>query len=147
VREKLLRSGRNKAFGLLLATVSLASCPAIASATDLSGCWSGYWQSCTTGHEGPLNAVFANVGGNRYQVTFSGRFFKVFPFRYTVTLNVASDDGKTVTLAGNSYLGRLFGTFTYRAGATATSFNANYSSRRDSGKFVLSRSATSSGVN
>ena len=142
-----MRSGRNKIFGLLLATVSLASCPAIASATDLSGCWSGYWQSCTTGHEGPLCAVFSKVGGDRYLVTFSGRFFKVFPFRYTVTLNVARDDGRTVTLAGSSYLGRLFGTFTYRASATATSFDSNYSSRRDSGKFVLSRSSASSSVN
>ncbi|HEX4142323.1 MAG TPA: hypothetical protein VHY91_02140 [Pirellulales bacterium] len=147
MKNEPLRPNRRKMLSVMAAAVFLVSCPAIASATDLSGCWNGYWQSCTTGHEGPLSAVFSKVSGDRYQVTFSGRFFKVFPFRYTVTLNVTHDDGRTVTLAGNSYLGRLFGTFTYRAGATATNFNANYSSRRDSGKFVLHRSTQASSVN
>jgi len=142
--KESLRRNRHKISSLLLVAASIVFCPAIASATDLSGCWSGYWRSCTTGHEGPLNAVFSKLGGDRYQVTFSGRFFKVFPFRYAVTLKVAGDDGRTVTLAGRSYLGRLFGTFAYRAAATATSFNSSYSSSRDSGKFVLSRSASSS---
>ena len=141
--KESLRSASTKALSMLVAAVLFASCPAIASAasaTDLSGCWSGYWQSCTTGHEGPLNAVFSKCGDGRYQVAFSGRFFKIFPFRYSVDLSVASDDGQTVTLAGNSYLGRLFGTFTYRASATAASFNSNYTSSRDAGKFVLRRS-------
>ncbi|HTU27638.1 MAG TPA: hypothetical protein VMF30_19665 [Pirellulales bacterium] len=134
-----LRRGRAAILGCLLAA-ALASAPGIAQATDLTGCWSGYWQSCSTGHEGPLCAVFSKCGDNRYQVAFSGRFFKIFPFHYTVTLNVKSDDGKTVVLAGSNYLGRLFGTFTYQANATGSSFSSNYWSNRDSGKFVLSRS-------
>jgi hypothetical protein len=72
-------------------------------------------------------------------VTFTGRFFKVLPFRYTVTLNVTRQEGDKVYLAGESYLGRLFGTFTYDAWATDGDFEANYSSRRYQGQFILRR--------
>jgi hypothetical protein len=109
------------------------------AASDLSGCWSGSWRSCTTGHNGPLNASFCRLNDCQYRVDFSGRFFKLLPFRYSVTLNVVSDDGETVQLAGSSYLGRLFGTFHYRAEATACKFTANYSSCDDRGVFVISR--------
>lgn len=122
-------------FGLV--ALSLAARPA--AATDLSGSWCGYWVSCTSGHKGLLRANFCKICENQYQADFSGRFFKVFPFRYSVVLNVVSDDGQNVVLAGSSYLGRMFGTFTYQANANACSFVSNYYSCKDDGKFVLSR--------
>lgn len=112
----------------------------VAHATDLSGCWEGSWESCTSGHKGPLSATFTRCGDGEYRVKFTGRFLKVVPFRYTVTLTVVEDHGDSVTLAGSSYLGRLFGTFSYKAIADGCSFRADYSSAKDSGTFRLSRS-------
>jgi hypothetical protein len=123
-------------------TIALAVVSAGASrleAADLSGCWTGSWQSCTTGHKGPLRAEFTRCGADAYRVTFSGRFFKVIPFTYTVRLDVVSEDADGVVLAGSSYLGRLFGSFSYRATADECRFTANYSSKKDSGVFRLTR--------
>ena len=110
-----------------------------ASAADLSGTWSGRWESFDTGHNGPLNATFSRVSDDQYQVQFRGRFLKIVPFRYRVTLNIVEENDDRVTLAGESYLGRLFGTFTYQATADDESFTADYSSCKDQGRFTLCR--------
>ncbi|MFO0945164.1 MAG: hypothetical protein U1D30_04340 [Planctomycetota bacterium] len=123
----------------LLAIAAILLFNATAFATDLSGDWKRHWESCTTGHKGPLKASFCKLDDATYEVTFKGRFFIVLPFKYSVTLNVVSDDGQTVTLAGESYLGRRYGTFTYNATATDTEFVANYTSCKDEGKFILCR--------
>jgi hypothetical protein len=128
-----------RVLSVAIAATVLFTCVQAASAADLSGCWSGHWQSCTSGHKGPLNATFCKLDESRYRVEFTGRFFKLIPFRYEVTLNVVGSDGDTVTLSGSSYLGRMFGTFTYHATATGCDFVANYSSCKDRGKFVLHR--------
>jgi len=120
---------------MILATmllVPLTNC----NAADLSGSWCGSWESSCTGHHGPLRACFSKCGDSQYFVTFSGRFFKIMPFRYSVTLD-AVDEGDTVKLSGSSFLGRLFGTFTYQADATSSEFNAAYSSCKDQGCFRL----------
>ena len=129
-------SSRRHLFNALL-VVALAASPA--AAVDLSGSWSGCWQSTSTGHSGPLRATFTPCGADRYAVEFSGRFFKILPFRYSVTLRVVEDRGDRVTLAGSSFLGRLFGTFCYRADATDCHFEARYSSKKDAGVFRLER--------
>jgi hypothetical protein len=123
----------------LLALLAATGAAGEARAVDLSGCWHGHWESCTTGHSGPLNANFCRVDNQHYRVDFSGRFFKLVPFRYSVTLTVVADLGDHVELSGSSYLGRLMGTFSYRATATACSFVSNYSSCKDQGRFVLAR--------
>ncbi|MFM9114944.1 MAG: hypothetical protein ACKOU6_02125, partial [Planctomycetota bacterium] len=74
-----------------------------ARAVDLSGPWSGSWESCQTGHRGPLKGHFEACGDQQYQVTFTGRFLKVFTFRFRGTLDVIEDRGDSITLAGNSY--------------------------------------------
>lgn len=130
-------STTNKAIGnlVLLASVVLA---ATASAEDLSGSWSGGWVSSTTGHKGPLHAHFTRLDDASYQVDFRGRFFKLLPFRYSVVLNVV-EEGDTVRLSGDSYLGRMFGWFHYEAVAGGGSFTADYSSCKDQGQFCLTR--------
>ena len=112
-----------------------------ALATDLTGCWTGSWESCTSGHSGPLNAMFTRCGDTEYRVKFTGRFLKVIPFRYTVTLTVVEERGDELILEGSSYLGRLFGTFSYRATATDGRFTADYTSKKDDGTFRMTRSA------
>jgi hypothetical protein len=122
----------------LALSILLAVAPP-AAAVDLTGSWTGSWESTSTGHAGPLRATFRPCGEDRWAVDFSGRFFKLFPFRYSVNLRVVEDAGDRVTLAGTSWLGRLFGTFCYRADATACRFEARYTSKKDSGVFRLER--------
>jgi len=122
----------------LALSILLAMAPP-AAAVDLTGSWTGSWESTSTGHSGPLRATFRPCGEDRWAVDFSGRFFKLFPFRYSVNLRVVEDAGDRVTLAGTSWLGRLFGTFCYRADATACRFEARYTSKKDSGVFRLER--------
>jgi hypothetical protein len=123
--------------GFLSLTAMLLACATVI-ATDLSGCWTGCWQDCD-GHHGPLKASFCKCDDYHYQVVFTGRFWKIFPFRYTVTLDVVGHEGDKVFLEGESYLGRLFGTFTYSAWATETDFVADYSSCKYKGQFILRR--------
>jgi hypothetical protein len=111
-------------------------------AVDLSGTWSGSWNSDRCRHHGPMCATFTKINESQYCVHFRGRFFKIMPFRYTVVLDVVAEDDETTQLSGSSYLGRVFGTFTYSATATATSFNANYSSCKDWGRFCMTRCST-----
>ena len=122
-----------------LALSILLAVTAPAAAVDLTGSWTGSWESTSTGHAGPLRATFRPCGEDRWAVDFSGRFFKLFPFRYSVNLRVVEDAGDRVTLAGTSWLGRLFGTFCYRADATACRFEAHYTSKKDTGVFRLER--------
>ena len=122
-----------------LALSILLAVTAPAAAVDLTGSWTGSWESTSTGHAGPLRATFRPCGEDRWAVDFSGRFFKLFPFRYSVNLRVVEDAGDRVTLAGTSWLGRLFGTFCYRADATACRFEARYTSKKDTGIFRLER--------
>ena len=123
---------------LALVSFLLSSAPLAAQAADLSGCWSGTWQSCTTRHHGPLNAEFVRLNDSQYEVFFKGRFFVVMPFRYSVVMTASEQNG-VVYLSGSQYLGRMFGTFSFNASATDCQFTANYSSCKDSGVFSLSR--------
>ncbi|HEX3658530.1 MAG TPA: hypothetical protein VHV55_22250 [Pirellulales bacterium] len=123
------------ALGAVLACAGVREC----RAAELAGCWEGRWESCTSGHQGPLNAKFCKLDDTHYRVDFSGRFFKIFPFHYSVTLMVTGQDGDTLLLSGSSYLGRMFGTFHYSARATECSFVADYTSCKDRGRFILHR--------
>ena len=109
-----------------------------AEATDLSGQWSGTWKSSKTGHKGPLRCTLTRIEDSRYRADFSGRFFKIIPFRYSVTLQV-QEEGETVTLSGQKNMGLFFGTFYYSAKADSGSFTASYQSCRDRGQFVMKR--------
>jgi hypothetical protein len=113
--------------------------PPAAPAIDLTGEWSGTWHSCPSGHSGPLHATFCKACDTTYRVTFTGRFWKVFPFRYTVCLNVTGQEGDKLLLAGDANLGHLMGTFHYQADATDCEFHATYQSCRDHGTFCLRR--------
>jgi hypothetical protein len=108
------------------------------SAPDLSGKWSGYWVSDKNGHNGPLRATFKQQDWDTYRVTYSGRFAKIIPFRYSTTMDVVGTGDGVVVLTAEKRLG-LTGTFRTTAIATGTNFDATFTSRRDSGRFVLRR--------
>lgn len=132
-------SSTGKLRASLFAVVLLFVCGASpALAVDLSGTWTGSWSSCKTNHQGPLSATLTKIDETAYCAEFRGRFLAIMPFRYTTTLHVV-EEGDVVALSGSSYLGRLFGTFTFSAVATETTFDANYSSKRDCGKFAMTK--------
>jgi hypothetical protein len=106
-------------------------------AADLTGNWSGHWVDTKSGHTGPLHATFRQCDEDHYRVTFTGRFFKVFPFRFHAVLTVTGREGDNVWLTGEQNLGPLFGTFSYTAEASATDFTAHFCSRRYQGDFIL----------
>jgi hypothetical protein len=123
------------AFTLILSLAATST----ASAIDLTGSWSGDWLSCTSGHKGPLQGEFCRVDNCHYEVRFKGRFFKVFPFRYAVKLQIVEETADKVVLSGSQNLGRLFGTFTYSATVTDNCFLATYTSCKDDGQFRMER--------
>jgi len=127
-------------FGLAgsLAAQEPIPAPAPLPAVDLTGHWCGEWIDFNSGHRGPLRAEFRKCGDERYEVSFAGRFWKIFPFRYRVTLDVVGQEGDALLLSGTQDLG-LFGCFRYTARATPCSFVADFTSRKYAGQFRLSR--------
>jgi hypothetical protein len=105
---------------------------------DLNGHWSGCWVSDSDGHHGPLQARFCRIDDCRYEVHFQGRFKKVIPFRFKATLNVVGRDGDKVILSGSQHL-PVFGTFEYTATASDREFHADFTSKKDYGRFELTR--------
>src|SRR5262249_18059961 len=73
----------------------------ITTPVDLSGSWNGNWLSCESGHKGPLSATFCKLNDTCYQVRFTGRFFAVIPFRYSVNMQVVGQDQDKIYLTGS----------------------------------------------
>src|SRR5262245_38991907 len=97
--NRMICFGVMKARMLVLVAGLMTSLPAACQAIDLSGCWSGTWQSCVTPHKGPLNAEFVRLDANTYEVFFNGRFFKLLPFKYSVVMTATEQNG-VVYLSG-----------------------------------------------
>jgi hypothetical protein len=107
---------------------------------DISGCWNcGSWLSCCTGHKGTLRAVIRRCDSSHYECTFSGTFFKVIPFRYTVTLHVTGVGDGIVYFRASRKIPLFGGSFSCTGYATACKFHANYCSPKDRGTFDMSR--------
>lgn len=120
--------------------VSLVS-PTIAAAAppELAGRWSGYWVSDANGHTGPLHARFNQIDDETYRVRYHGRFALIVPFWYSTEMHVVGAGDGMIWLEANRNLGPLLGNFSTRAQATDAHFDAQFTSRNDSGRFVLTR--------
>jgi hypothetical protein len=119
---------------VLFASTGLAA----AQPPDLTGRWSGRWESDKNGHSGPLHARFRQLDCDTYRVAYRGRFWGAFPFYYRTTMDVVGSGDGVVVLAASKRLGPL-GTFDTTAIATSTRFDAAFSARNDSGRFTMSR--------
>ncbi len=119
---------------LVLALFGVAS----AQPPDLTGKWSGYWVSESKGHTGPLHARFRQIDSDTYRVAFRGRFRGIIPFWYTTKLEVTGTGDSVVQLGASQQL-PIVGEYRTTATATATNFDATFTSRRESGRFVLNR--------
>lgn len=124
---------------LLVAPVAANDTPLVVAspAPDLSGDWTGHWESDKNGHRGPLRATLTRVGPDCYQVRFAGRFAKIIPFRYSTPMTVVGSGDSVVLLSASKTLGPLLGTFSMSA--TATTFDADFTAKNDRGKFILTR--------
>jgi hypothetical protein len=114
-----------------------------APAQEVAGHWRGQWNDTKSGHKGPLKANIVKCDDAHYRATFTGRFFGVFPFRFSTVLAITGHEGDAVLLSGSSNLGLLFGTFTYNARVTANCFVADFCSARYQGRFVMERDCSS----
>lgn len=129
--------------GLLTAILILAQPGASVAAEpvrdmDLSGKWCGTWRDCKSGHQGPLHATLCRIDDCHYKAVFSGRFWGVVPFRYTMTLEIVGRDGASVLLSGSKRVG-ISGEFECCARGTDCELNASFKSKRYSGEFELKR--------
>ncbi|MCS5630767.1 MAG: hypothetical protein NZ744_08045 [Pirellulaceae bacterium] len=106
---------------------------------DLSGKWNGTWRSEISDHTGPLKAKFTVLEDSKVQARFNGRFFKLIPFHFNVTLEIVKNEDGVVTLKGKENLGRTLGTYTYNATYSSGKFVAKYSTEKDKGVFEVSR--------
>ena len=129
-----MSSSTTRIFALLLA-LAFAQ---LASAQDLSGNWRGTWRNTAKGHHGPLRASITQCDDQHYKAVFTGRFFAVFPFRFSAVLTVTGQEGNDVLLSGSSNLG-LFGTFNYQARSNGCDFVADFCSPRYVGRFTLTK--------
>ncbi len=106
---------------------------------DLSGKWNGTWRSEISEHNGPLKAKFTVLNDSKVQARFNGRFFKLIPFHFNVTLEIVKNEDGVVTLKGKENLGRTLGTYTYNATYSNGKFVAKYLTEKDKGVFEVSR--------
>jgi len=123
-----------------LATLALAESQLMGGElSNLSGNWSGNWSSEISGHEGPLKARFTVTGETKVQAKFSGRFFKLVPFKFNVTLDVVSQKDGVTKLQGKHDLGRALGVYHYDVTYKGDEFIANYKTDKDKGVFAVSK--------
>ena len=104
---------------------------------NLSGNWAGPWNSEISGHQGPLKAKITVAGEDVVKARFTGRFFKVVPFKFNVTLNVTSQKDGVTKLSGKEDLGRALGTYHYDVTYKANEFVAKYHTDKDKGVFQV----------
>ncbi|MEC7567198.1 MAG: hypothetical protein VX738_16065 [Planctomycetota bacterium] len=106
---------------------------------DIDGKWSGTWRSEISDHQGPLKAKFEVIDESKIRAKFTGRFFKIIPFRFDVVLTVVESADGVTTLKGSQDLGRTLGKYEYTAKYSKGKFVAEYSTEKDKGLFEVSR--------
>lgn len=122
-----------------LSVSEVTATPASVAPLNLSGQWSGSWVSCKNGHNGKLRATFCRINDCQVEAVFVGSFAKILPFRYRAILDVVHEEPGMIQLRGSKKLGPIMGTFAYEATITGTQFSATYRSKRDCGKWSMSR--------
>ena len=109
-----------------------------ASAQDISGDWSGNWQSAANNHTGKISATFCQSSNDTMRARFRGTFAKVIPFRYSTDLKIASQSPGLTVLAGSRRL-PLGGEFSYYVTVTDQCFHGTFASKRNRGTFIMSK--------
>jgi len=113
---------------------------------DITGRWSGHWNSQATGHHDELRALISQVDTNHYDVKFHAAYksetfkFITVHFGYTVRMETKPSTNADVAFHGSEDLGKLAGSvYTYDGHANATNFFSTYKSKYDRGTFEMTR--------
>jgi hypothetical protein len=109
----------------------------------LSGHWRGQWQSCTDNFKGTVNARITKCGDGRYRVVFTGRAFKVMPYRYTAILTAETDPVTGHVHFRTSRKLPLWGCYWVSGCATGGKLVANYRTDDHTGLFTMCRTRCS----
>jgi len=133
---------KGKILSVVLTLASVAICSSQLNGGELknlNGNWSGNWKSELSGHEGPLKAKFTVSGETKVQARFTGRFFKIVPFKFNVSLDVVSQKDGVTKLQGKQDLGRALGVYHYDVTYKGNEFIAKYKTDKDKGVFSVSK--------
>ena len=105
------------------------------------GAWKGSWKSDTNGHLGPLWCIVRPSPGEPDSHDFRYRAgWGVLRFgNYTHTTPTTRNRDGSLILNGAMALPAGLGTYKVKGKLTATTFDATYSSKHDSGSFTLRR--------
>jgi hypothetical protein len=106
---------------------------------DVTGRWRGEWTDFDSGHRGPLRAKVKPTADGGYRAVFTGRYYAVIPFRFGAKLEpVGTTESGELLMQGTQRL-PFFGAFSYVAVSDGSTFTADYSARRWTGRFSLRR--------
>ena len=133
---------KGKILSVVLTLASVAICSSQLNGGELknlNGNWSGNWKSELSGHEGPLKAKFTVSGETKVQAWFTGRFFKIVPFKFNVSLDVVSQKDGVTKLQGKQDLGRALGVYHYDVTYKGNEIIAKYKTDKDKGVFSVSK--------
>lgn len=124
---------------ICLLAVLILSAGTTCHADELSGCWEGIWHGCTDGRDGTVKARITKCGNNCYRAVFSGRAFKVMPYRYEAKLTGFRDEatGK-VNFKCTTKL-PIWGCYWMRGSADGCQFFARYNTDDHVGYFKMRR--------
>ena len=106
---------------------------------DLGGRWEGSWFSEASGHKGSLRCLITRIDDRRYNARYRAKYKKIFSFEYIVPMTV-TNSGSNFVFTGEANLGKLAGgVYSYSGVATGSDFDCAYKSKRDYGKFTMTR--------
>lgn len=108
-------------------------------AADLSGVWKGHWQSCTDQFSGTVKARITRIAPGKYQAVFTGRAFKVMPYRYTATLLACKDPATGKVRFRCTRKLPFWGSYWMNGTAGDCCLNARYRTDDHTGYFVMRR--------
>lgn len=109
-----------------------------AEARQPAAIYRGSWQSQSTGHQGPMRLRLTQKTDGTYNARFSGRFLKVVPFTYKVSMTSVCEEGCQKTLVATKRI-PIFGDFRTTANVSPTNLRAGYSAAKDRGTFTMKR--------
>ena len=117
-----------------------AAQPANPPTSGIDGRWQGTWLSAANGHEGELRAILTRTLEDTYHARFRARFWGIMAYCYSLDLEVQPGPPGYWRLEGGADLGRLAGgRYECRGTASTNELFATYDSKRDHGRFSLSR--------
>lgn len=123
--------------GMLFCIACLMKLPS--TAADLCGCWEGNWKSCTDGFQGTIKARITKCDENHYRAVFTGRAFKIMPYRYTAILTAVTDAETGITHFKSSMKLPIWGCHWMNGCATADKISAKYHTDDHKGYFNMCR--------